>query len=71
MGVYGNYVHHNDGMHLDGGIADDKIWQARWQKSVTLPTKRYDAPGGHVGRQFIEVLVDELKGICKRKWNSD
>eukprot|EP00978_Attheya_sp_CCMP212_P042445 scaffold258630_cov55-Attheya_sp.AAC.1 len=71
MGVYGDYVHQNNGTHLDGEIADDKIWQARWQKLVALPTKRYNAPGGHVGCQFIEVLVDELEGIRKRKWNSD
>eukprot|EP00978_Attheya_sp_CCMP212_P030174 scaffold109998_cov63-Attheya_sp.AAC.3 len=71
MGVYGDYVHQNDGTHLDGGIAYDKIWQARWQKLVALPIKRYDAPGGHVGRQFIEVLADELEGIRKGKWNSN
>eukprot|EP00978_Attheya_sp_CCMP212_P000831 scaffold1738_cov46-Attheya_sp.AAC.3 len=53
MGVYGDYMHQNDGMHLDGRITDDKIWQARWQKLVALPTKRYNAPGGHVGCQFL------------------
>eukprot|EP00978_Attheya_sp_CCMP212_P037679 scaffold180012_cov24-Attheya_sp.AAC.1 len=71
MGVYGDYMHQNDGMHLGGRIADDKIWQARWQKLVALLTKGYDAPGGHVGCQFIKVLADELEGIRKRKWNSD
>ena len=27
--VYGNYLHQNDGSHLDGGILDDAIWQER------------------------------------------
>eukprot|EP00978_Attheya_sp_CCMP212_P030781 scaffold114420_cov71-Attheya_sp.AAC.1 len=69
MGVYGDFVHQNDGTHLDGGIKDDKIWQERWKKLVVLPTKRYDAPGGAIGRQFVEGLADELEGIRKRKWN--
>eukprot|EP00978_Attheya_sp_CCMP212_P027128 scaffold90475_cov53-Attheya_sp.AAC.1 len=71
MGVYGNFVHQNDGTHLDEGIEDDKIWQERWKKLAALPTKRYDAPGGAVGCQFVEGLADELEGIRKRKWNSE
>ena len=69
LGVYGDFVHQNDGTHLDGGIEDDRIWQERWKKLVVLPTKRYDAPRGGVGRQFVEGLADELEGI--RKWNSE
>jgi hypothetical protein len=48
--VYGDYIHQNDGTHLDGGIADDSVWQARWAKLIVLPTQRYQAPGGPVGR---------------------
>ena len=27
--VYGDHIHQNDGTHLDGGVVDDKVWQAR------------------------------------------
>ena len=30
LGVYGDYPHHNDGLHLDGRVADDVIWQRCW-----------------------------------------
>ena len=29
QGVYGDFPHHNDGSHLDGGVADDAIWKRR------------------------------------------
>ena len=25
QGVYGDYPHHNDGLHLDGGVANNSI----------------------------------------------
>ena len=28
-GIYGDHVHDNDGIHLDGGIEDDVTWQRR------------------------------------------
>jgi hypothetical protein len=30
MNVYGDYIHQNDGMHLDGGIANNPMCQERW-----------------------------------------
>ena len=30
QGVYGDFSHHNNGAHLDGGITDDAAWQRRW-----------------------------------------
>ena len=29
--VYGDYVHQNSDQHLDGGIADDALWQNYWR----------------------------------------
>ena len=26
-GVYGDTIHRNDGLHMDGGVADDSVWQ--------------------------------------------
>jgi hypothetical protein len=55
--VYGDYLHQNDGTHLDGGIQDDAEWQERWRKLVPLPAQRYQAPGGAVGRRFLRILT--------------
>jgi hypothetical protein len=27
MKVYGDYIHQNDGTHLNGGVQDDSVWQ--------------------------------------------
>jgi hypothetical protein len=27
--VYGDSIHCNDGRHLDGGVANDSVWQRR------------------------------------------
>ena len=27
--VYGDQIHQSDGTHLNGGVVDDKVWQAR------------------------------------------
>jgi hypothetical protein len=69
--VYGDYIHQNDGTHLDGGIQDDAVWQEYWRKLVTLPPQRYDVPSGPIGRRFVRLLTKELEGIKSRKWNSE
>jgi hypothetical protein len=69
--VYGDYPHQNDGTHLDGGIKDDALWQGHWRKLVSLPSNRFQAPGGAVGRRFVRMLTQELLGIKERKWNSE
>jgi hypothetical protein len=47
--LYGEYIHQNDGSHLDGHIQDYAVWQARWQKLIVLPCQCYDAPSRAVG----------------------
>ena len=64
-------MHQNPGKHLDVGIAEDSKWQARWKKLVCLPTQRYDAPSGKVGKIFVGILSVELDGVCARKWNNE
>ena len=32
QGVYGDLPHHNDGLNLDGGIADDALWHCRCRR---------------------------------------
>ena len=51
-GVYQNWVHQNLGYHLDGVIAEDSKWQARWEKLVFMPTQHYCAPSGKVGKRI-------------------
>jgi hypothetical protein len=48
--VYVDHPHHNDGWHLDGGVADDAQWQRRWRQIADLPMTHYSMPKGHVGR---------------------
>ena len=35
--VYGDTIHRSDGRHLDGGIANDTVWQARYDAVVANP----------------------------------
>jgi hypothetical protein len=59
--VFGDYVHQNDGSHLDGGIKEDGAWQEQWRKLIALPSQRYDAPNGAVGRRFVNILALDLE----------
>jgi hypothetical protein len=53
MKVYGDYIHQNDGLHLDGGVQDDGAWQEGWRQLIVLPRQRNDAPSSAVGQRFI------------------
>ena len=57
-------MHQNPGDHLDGGIAEDSKWQARWKKLVFFPTQRYDTPSGKVGKISVGILSVELIVKC-------
>jgi hypothetical protein len=61
--VYGDHVHQNPGMHLTGGIADDAIWQERWQQLVLFSLHAYAVPFGTIGKRFVEKVAEELGGI--------
>ena len=61
--VYGDWVHVNPGIHLNRGIRDDSAWQAWWRDLAVMPSRRYDAPSGRVGRRFVGTLREELKGV--------
>ena len=59
QGVYGDFPHHNDGLHLDGGIADDAAWQRCWRRLAAQSASWYATPSGAVGRCFTEILAAE------------
>ena len=67
--VYGDHVHQNDGTHLNGGIADDAEWQARFNTLIVLHNQQYDLPRGRVGHTFIDEFSNIIEGVIDRKWN--
>jgi hypothetical protein len=69
--VYGDWPHHNDGCHLDGGVNGDVVWQRRWRRIADLSSTHYSVPKGKVGRRFINILVLEFRGVQARTWNSE
>ena len=70
-GVYGDFPHHNDGSHLDGGVTNDAIWWRRWRQLAAQSASWYAMPYGAVGRRFMTILATEWKGVPIKSWNSD
>ena len=70
QGVYGDFPHHNDGSHLDGGITDDAAWQRCWRRLAAQSASWYATPSGAVGRRFTAILAAEWQGVISRRWNS-
>lgn len=69
--IYGDHIHQNPGTHLDGGVADDAIWQSYWQQLVEYPPSFYDTPNGSIGKQIVVKFAELVEGISKRKWNGE
>ena len=59
QGIYGEFPHHNDGSHLDGGIADDAAWQRLWLRLAVQSESWYATPSGAVGRRFMAILAEQ------------
>ena len=57
--VYGDFLHHNDGSHLDEGIADNAVWQLCWRRLAAQSASWYATPSGAVGRRFMAILAAE------------
>ena len=71
QGVYVDFPHHKDGLHLDGGIADDAAWQRRWRRLADQSTSWYTTPSGAVGRRFTAIVATEWRGVFSQSWNSE
>jgi hypothetical protein len=67
--VFGDSIDCNDGRHLDGGIADDGVWQGRYNRVVSHPHPMYYPPRGGIGQQVVPTLAREFRGVHKWKWN--
>ena len=70
-GVYGDYLHHNDGSHLDGGVADNAISQRCWCRVAAQLDRWYTTPYGAVGSRFMTILAAEWWGVLRRTYNSN
>ena len=68
--VYGDFPHHNYGLHLDGGVGDDALWQRRWLRLAAQSANWYATPTGAVGRRFTAILDVEWWGVIYWSWNS-
>ena len=55
--VYGDFPHHKDGLHLDGGIVDDALWQRSWRRLEVQSASWYATPTGAVGRHYTSILA--------------
>ena len=69
--VYGDNLHHNNGTHLDRGVADDALWQRRWWRLTDQSARWYATSPWYVRRRFTARLDAEYRGVCKRRWNSE
>ena len=47
------------------GIVDDDIWCRRWKTIVSTKCRYYNLPGGAVGREFIDILTQEVFMLCR------
>ena len=70
QGVYGVFLHHNVGTHLDGGIMDDAIWKHLWRQLADKSASWYARPSRAMGRRFAGILAAEWWGVLNRSWNS-
>ena len=71
QGVYGDFLHQNNGLHLDGGVLYDDVWQCFWRRLAAQLTGWYATPAGAVGRRFMAILAAEWRGVLRRTWNSE
>ena len=59
QGVYGDFSHHNNRLHLDGGVTDDTIYQSYWCRIAVHLDSWYATPYGAVGHRFTAILDAE------------
>jgi hypothetical protein len=69
--VYGDSINRNDGRHLDGGVADNSVWQQRYDRVVAHPHPMYNPPKGELGQWVVLTMAREFGGVCERRWNSE
>ena len=71
QGVYGDFLHHNNSLRLEGGIADNDLWQRRWRQFTDMSSSWYNTPSRSAGRRFTAILDVEWQVVLGRSWNSE
>jgi hypothetical protein len=71
IAVFVDSIHCNDGRHLDGGIADDSVWQGWYDRAVSHPHPMYYLPKGGISQRIVATLAREFRGVREQKWNSE
>ena len=69
--VYGDWVNANAGNHLHGGIKDKGGRQGQRRDILVMPSCRYDALSGKVGRRFIRTFNNNMRGVRDIRWKSE
>jgi len=69
--VYGDHIHENPGFHLNGGIADDRMWQEFYKRLIPLPPSHYNVPRAGVGKDFFNTLSSIMNEVIDRKCNME
>jgi hypothetical protein len=71
--VYGNTIHQNDGIHLNGGIGltKDAKWQWLYLRVASGQLLLYDLSNGRWANRFLETLASLWIGVVERCWNSE
>ena len=66
----GDHLHQNDGRQLDGGIADDRIWQTYHTELTTYHAHHYNLPKS-LAKPFLTILAALINGTVDRAHNSE
>ena len=69
--VYGDWDHANPGTQLHGGIGENETCQGWWRDLAVMPSQHYNVPSDKFGRPFVVDLVEELRRVRDRRWNSE
>ena len=58
---------YGDRMLNGAGCVRSDCWFWWWERVVRLPFRRYDLPGGNVGRRFVDILTKEVELVASLK----
>ena len=65
--LYINYLHHNNGMHLDGGVSNNSILQHRWCQLVAQSSIWYSKPLWGIVQWFATILAAGWQEVLNQK----
>ena len=57
-------------VHSSGKDATD-AWYQRWKKVVYLQGRHYDLPEGAIGRQYVDMLNEEVSQVAAGNYSTD